>query len=59
MEDIRIWEEYSGGSRSRSYMLVLDFLVGGFEDTAATISRDPLDVSGFAAAFVLHKILYP
>ena len=40
-------------------MLVLDFLVGGFEDKTATISPDPLDVSGFTVAYILHKIPHP
>ena len=37
-------------------MLVLDFLVGGFGNKAPPISLDPLDVSGFTGAYILHKI---
>ena len=40
-------------------MLVLDFLVGGFGNKAPPISLDPLDVSGFTGACILHKISHP
>ena len=40
-------------------MLVLDFLVGRFGNKAPPIPLDPLDVSGFTAVFILHKILHP
>ena len=40
-------------------MLVLDFLVGGFGNKAPPISLDPLDVSGFTGAYILHKISHP
>ena len=38
---------------------MLDFLVGRFGNKAPPIPLDPLDVSGFTAVFILHKILHP